>query len=206
MQPHTVAAGLVANEDRTPIDGCLGPSYGRHTVERGSVLAHYALLSRTIVAVAFLLTAGWKLKNVTEFDSALRETSPVLARRPSLARTTLATAELVIAAGLLTSGSVARASAFAAIALVALTTVTTLRRRSLAAGCGCWRAAAGNGDRRGSLALRNAILGGLSVAGATSVASVPLAHRSFLSVVAAAFALLVLEIPAFAAWTAQNEV
>jgi len=150
----------------------------------------FAYLARCCVGVSFLLSAVWKVRHRLEFEAAL----PAALRIPGLRRTlrfVVPAAEMITAGVLLAPARLGTIGAVAGGGLVVVLG-STLLRRDLSAGCGCWSAAWVN---RGALLTRNAIL--LALSAASIPVSVQLSWSMALFSLAAGtlFAFLVMEIP-----------
>jgi hypothetical protein len=161
------------------------------------------LVGKDILAVAFILTAAWKVSHWTEYIVAFDRLRPAFIRGFRIpARIGLVLSELACA-GLLAAapgmrGIAADAGPTLAIALLAMFTATILVRPSVP-DCGCWSSpAAGPGDQdiSGSILARNGILLVICVAAAIPLRTAPsagitLSALAFATVVAP----VILELP-----------
>jgi hypothetical protein len=150
----------------------------------------FAYLARCSVAAALVLSALWKVRHRVEFEVALSAAVRIQVVRRAL-RFVVPALEIGTAALLLSPGHLGMLGAAGAGTLVVVLG-STLFRRDLSAGCGCWSAPRVD---RGALIARNAIL--LVLVGASIPVSVQLTWPVALFCLAAGplFALLVMEIP-----------
>jgi hypothetical protein len=149
-----------------------------------------AYLARCCVGVSFVLSAAWKIRHRSEFEAALLAAVRITGLRRTL-RFVVPAAEMITPGVLLAPGRPGTIGAAAAGGLVVVLG-STLLRRDLSAGCGCWSAPRVS---RGALLTRNAIL--LVLSAASIPASVQLTWPLALFSLAAGtlFAFLVMEIP-----------
>jgi hypothetical protein len=161
------------------------------------------LLGRDVLAVAFLLTAAWKITHRREYAISFTGLQPSFIREFELpARVGLIFSELacvgLLAAGPGLSGGAADAGPVLAIALLVLFTLTIAVRPSVR-NCGCWSAPTtgpAGADVKGPLLARNAIM---LAAGLTAVIPVRPGVSAGVLLSAAAFAAVIapvlLELP-----------
>ncbi len=158
------------------------------------------VLCRCLVAVAFLMSAGWKLRNKAGFNVVMSGSSSVLLRKASIAtalRPALSLAEAVAAIFLIVAASQIYVYMATAIALGVLlaTSAFLLRADSLANGCGCWRPVRRGRARAAPYLVRNALLIILVIAAALP-AQRPGAGLVLVLVVGSLLpAMLIMEIP-----------
>lgn len=156
--------------------------------------------ARAAVAAAFLLSAGWKIRNQIEFRAVFRASAPRSLHR--FARTSVhatAAVEILIATVLLTPGPLGQFAAGAAVVVTIFFSATLARVGNPALGCGCWRSAMQGGDpalHRKLLFVRNAVLASLAAVGALTALTFDMASLLFGLVAGSLLAIVVLEVPA----------
>lgn len=152
------------------------------------------LLSRDLVALTFLFSAAWKLRNRADFAVALASALPRIGRRGHLVGPAVGSLEVGIGAGLLALPTWWEFGLAAVLFLIIFSAYLT-QADSLANGCGCWRPVRRGRAPAWPYLVRNGLL--LLLAAAGSVYRHGLAPGAEVALAAAAVipAWLVMEIP-----------
>lgn len=162
-----------------------------------SFVTTLAVLCRSTVAIAFLLSAGWKLSHPIEFETVMAGAPLSLQRIVGsfpLKGPLVAAAEILIAIAILVD-QLRWIAAFTAIGFLVLFSIFLARADTLANGCGCWRAPQRRKNSAKPYIIRNYLLAAIAlISVASGQAATPTAH---LALGAAAFlpALLLMEVP-----------
>jgi hypothetical protein len=149
-----------------------------------------AFMARCAVSAAFVLSAFWKIRHPAEFRVALAATVNNSAFQLLLQKFVPAL-ELIVAIALLLPYSVGTVGAIAAACIV-IALGSTLIRRDLSAGCGCWSAPQAS---RAALIIRNIILVLLSGASSPVSVSLPWHAVMFCLLAGMLLGLLIMEMP-----------
>lgn len=145
---------------------------------------------RATVAATFVLSAGWKLRHSSEFQSVLRSIKvPRLAVGPLGLLVPLV--EVAVATVLVVPLLPGRIGALTAVAVI-LALGVTLLRRDLGAGCGCW---SGSNPERGPLLARTVVLLTMAVAGVILPPGPVSAELLVVLPIAVVFGGLIIELP-----------
>jgi Methylamine utilisation protein MauE len=161
----------------------------------GLLINFLAYFERCCVAIAFGLSAVWKIYHGAEFRIVLSALLPFKSRHNKRLYTILGSAvpiaEFGLAGLLLFSHTPGSIGALAA-GLLTIILGSTLFRRDLTVGCGCWSAPRVD---RGALIARNVILLALAVSSAPVDVKLTWPMTIFDLVSGALVALLIMEIP-----------
>lgn len=156
------------------------------------------LLCRSIVAITFVLSAAWKLRNRADFNAVVAG-GPLRLR--GLWQTSLAPAvallEIVIGAGLLLFPGSWPLGAAAVLFLVVFS-VFLARAGSLANGCGCWRPVRRGSGTAKPFLVRNGLLIVLAGVGTLPSHGLGVGAQVTLAAAAALPAWMIMEIPTVA--------
>jgi len=170
------------------------------------VISFLAYFERSCVAIAFVLSAVWKMHHNGEFRLVLSALLPLRADRfrrlYAILGLLVPLVEFAIAAVLVFPHGTGRIGAIAA-GLLVVVLGSTLLRRDLSEGCGCWSAPRVN---RGALITRNVILLALALTSVPADAGPAWPVAVFGLAVGAAFAFLIMEIPTIYAYLDQLKV
>jgi hypothetical protein len=150
---------------------------------------------RAVVAVTFLLSAVWKLRNRADFGTVLASAFPALSwKRGAWLGPTVGTLEIVISASLV-AFSQSWIPAFAAIAFLIIFSIFLARAKSLANGCGCWRPVRRGHTGAAPYLVRNTILIVLAAAGAAQGDAMTIGSQTAVVAIALLPAWLIMEVP-----------
>jgi hypothetical protein len=153
-------------------------------------------LARSIVGIALVLSACWKLRHQVAFRESLRRFGGSRLRRHDrpVARI-LPVAEIATGAGLLIDDPIGRASACVAFIMILAFSLLMIRADDLSSGCGCWPTPAGGHADSRPLLIRNGFLLAFSVVGAIPAGSITPLILAFYLASGSVFALTIMEIP-----------
>jgi uncharacterized membrane protein YphA (DoxX/SURF4 family) len=162
----------------------------------GGPLSEVIILMRSVVAIAFILSAVWKLSHRAAFDAVVAGNSWRILRRAP--RSTLGPAvallEILIGIGMLVA-FMPWITITAAVLFLVIFSIFLLRANSLANGCGCWNPARHGRAQAAPYIVRNGLLICLAIAGAAPAHGPGIALRVGVVGVALLPAFLLMEIP-----------
>jgi hypothetical protein len=123
-------------------------------------MAFVVRIAAATVAVAFMLSASWKLLHPTNFRTQYLQVTPLRIHRfSSVASYALPALEVAVALCLLAPPPFANGAAFIALLLLAGLTPFASRLARGTGGCGCWRSSALPTKDSRPIVLRNLALG-----------------------------------------------
>jgi methylamine utilization protein MauE len=163
-------------------------------------LADLVILCRSIVALAFLFSAGWKISHPGQFNAVVAggpQSLRRVRRRLLSSGPAIAAVEVIVAAALI----ICRPSwipALAAVLFLGIFSLFLLRADSLANGCGCWRAPQRRSDSARFYIVRNSLLAVFACVGGIWNGSAPTGQKVAVAALAIIPALLIMEIPTIA--------